>query len=522
MKVLIFGASGIVGQHMRLCVPEGIEPVWYRREADALHHGYDLNMACDPSSLYKELSKHAPDVVINLAGESNVDVVEADPNRYNTLNAVIPSLIHSWCDFRGKKYVHVSTQAVFNGSCPPYSPKDRRQPVNHYGEQKVRAEDYIWCIGKNYGIIVRLSFVLGIRPMPHEGRQNPLEAMRDGQEKQVSDRWFSPLLAWDAAEFLWEAAKNAKPGDIWHCGLAEPWSRFDVALEAFPDQNFTPVSHSSFPTAAPRAKDTTYAKGSLVKRDVSELRRIMAEQQVDDRAIELALFFGITLDEAKEKLGRGFGQLHGEVKSDYLATFGSADVTDATLLDWYRKTEAYIWELSAYHDDPGFNYMGMCGGIAKRFEEVDRHERVLCLGDGIGDLTLKLCGCGVNAIYHDLGGSRTEAYARFRFWRQMGREMNQSLTEDFNPFHQNEEYSAIVSLDFLEHVPNVNEWVIAIYRALKPGGLFCAQNAFAIGSGPDGDMPMHLAVNDHFEQDWDGLLTEIGFVQEASQWYRKK
>ena len=83
------------------------------------------------------------------------------------------------------------------------------------------------------------------------------------------------------------------------------------------------------------------------------------------------------------------------------------------------------------------------------------------------------------------------------------------------------EYDAICSLDFLEHVPNVEDWVLAIFVALKPGGLFCAQNAFACGSGSDGSIPMHLAVNDRFEKDWDPLLTAIGFEQISSNWYRR-
>jgi dTDP-4-dehydrorhamnose reductase len=39
MKVLILGASGIVGQHMRLCVPDCVQPVWVRRTADPITSG---------------------------------------------------------------------------------------------------------------------------------------------------------------------------------------------------------------------------------------------------------------------------------------------------------------------------------------------------------------------------------------------------------------------------------------------------------------------------------------------------
>jgi hypothetical protein len=251
---------------------------------------------------------------------------------------------------------------------------------------------------------------------------------------------------------------------------------------------------------------------------MAELPEIIRQQQADDRAIELALFFGINLEEAKDHLGRGFGDLHAEVTADF-----KANASEENLIEWYRTTEAYIWELSAYHANEGFNYAGMCEGIGTRLlSEFDKYSPVMCLGDGIGDLTLSLHNLGFDSVYHDLCASRTSEYAKFRFNRQIGQEMKCECTGDWTPHFGEELYRAVVSLDFLEHVPNVEEWVRAIHTTLKPGGLFCAQNAFAIGSGPDGGMPMHLAVNDHYENDWDTLLSEVGFEQEAPQWYRKR
>ena len=76
MKVLILGASGIVGQHMRLCIPPGVEPIWVRRTPDPITLGYDLT---DQDTLANLLTARNPDVVVNLAGESNVDLVEREP-----------------------------------------------------------------------------------------------------------------------------------------------------------------------------------------------------------------------------------------------------------------------------------------------------------------------------------------------------------------------------------------------------------------------------------------------------------
>jgi SAM-dependent methyltransferase len=238
--------------------------------------------------------------------------------------------------------------------------------------------------------------------------------------------------------------------------------------------------------------------------------------EVIERAREIAAFLGKPEGECIARLGLGFGEQHRRVNEDFRR---ANPKTDDELLAWYRTTEEYIWELSAYHADPGFNYAGMCQGIANRLL-VEGVRLALCLGDGIGDLTLSLRQAGFDSVYHDLNDSRTADYARFRNRRQIGA-FGWLLTDGFDPFEAEDEFDAVVSLDFLEHVPNVEAWVRAVHAGLKRGGIFVAQNAFAIGSGPEGSIPMHLAQNDKFEKEWDPLLFSLGFEQMGPQWYRK-
>lgn len=246
------------------------------------------------------------------------------------------------------------------------------------------------------------------------------------------------------------------------------------------------------------------------------------DMSLELRAREIAEFLGIPEADAIAKLSRGFGELHNEVTADFRRCNPQ---TDAELLEWYRTTEAYIWELTAYHLDSGFNYSGMCAGIVKRLSVECPGGKFLSLGDGIGDLTLALHEMDPNsvAVYHDLAKSKTAGFAWHRFVNQTGDHQSQRLTDDWSPRLDwlGLDYDAIVSLDFLEHVTDLPAWIAAIYAALKPGGLLMAQNAFGCGSGPDGAMPMHLARNDRFVTDWDPFLSSIGFVQESSNWYRK-
>ena len=514
MKVLILGASGIVGQHMRLCVPIGVEPVWVRRTPDPITLGCDIEGIKATVALLSEVN---PDVIVNLAGESSVDTVERDPARYVEINVGLPARLADWCAMRNTRLIQISSQAVFRGDKAPYSPLDERGPVNEYGRQKVRAEDHVIARG---GEVIRLTFILGIRPLPHVGRQNPLEAILFAEKPnpQVNDRWFSPLMAADAAKIIWAEVAQLSGWQIIHVGSGR-YSRYDVAWAAMLLRSpGIPCKSSDFPGIAPRPVDTSYAgTGSAAGRSLDLKIMDAFGTAKDDRSIELALFFGIRLEQAQRKLAQGFGPLHNAVSDDWRA---KNPQTEAEMLDFYRTTEAYIWELSAYHEDVGFFTAGASRGVFDGIQFAGVEGRpgrpvstdVLCLGDGIGELSIRLAnwvtddGRFIRPVFFFLEGSRTRQFAEYRFWRR-GLAIPSFSGKSFTPEIPPESFDCIAALDFLEHVPNVEEWARAIHAGLRPGGLFAVRNAFSAHA-----IEMHLRCNYHWEQDWPELMGRVGFV----------
>lgn len=280
MKVFVFGASGIIGQHMLLNKPTGVIPYFFRgSKADYSigsstdPHGPFLSFNTGSDSVITPLVAERPDVIVNLAGENRVDVVEQNPELSRYVNVLFPASLANLSTHKlvNARLIQVSTQGVFSGENPTYSPNDTPHPVTEYGKQKLEAEQQV--LKYSNGTIARVTFVLGVRPFQRIGRVNPLEQMfTDLDQKQVNDRWFSPAFANDVARQLWRLVLEPSKETVVHIGEPVRLSRYDIAMKVaelmqmtkdgkYP--NLQAVSHETFKGIAPRPRDTTWANGAL-------------------------------------------------------------------------------------------------------------------------------------------------------------------------------------------------------------------------------------------------------------------
>ena len=264
-KVVVIGAGGIVGQHMMVNKPEWADAIFTRRE------GYlewsQLNVGEDDIEAW--LDANSPDVIINLAGQNVVDAVEQNPDESIHVNVKLPLTLATWVSNNNKKLIQVSTQGIFSGENANYNTNSKPHPITWYGKQKALAEKLI--ISHDNVKIVRLTFVIGVRPFQDVGRKNPLEIMMEQKEQlQVDDRFFSPVFAYDAAMILWDTALHFEESDqkIIHIGNPIKCSRFSLASDIKTasngklDTEIKPVSYTYFTSNVARPKDTTWEDGT--------------------------------------------------------------------------------------------------------------------------------------------------------------------------------------------------------------------------------------------------------------------
>jgi dTDP-4-dehydrorhamnose reductase len=257
VKFLILGASGIIGQSLRASVPEGILPTYTRLCVSDGYRSVDLT---DFDALEAILTFKRPAVVVNLAGESNTDKVERNPAAYERINVQVPSALARLANILNFRLIHVSSQAVFSGLRPTYGLNADPDPINEYGRQKAAAETAV--LAHDRTMVVRPTFVLGVRPNPDLGRMNPVEAMFSGQRHQVADRFFSVSFAPDVAACLWAAVLTPDHRRVVQAGVPVRVSRYRIARDLGLDVEA--VSHADFPGIAPRPFDTTYACGDHI------------------------------------------------------------------------------------------------------------------------------------------------------------------------------------------------------------------------------------------------------------------
>jgi dTDP-4-dehydrorhamnose reductase len=107
------------------------------------------------------LDAQKPSVVINAAAYNRVDAAEDDPETAFAVNALGPRLLARACAARKIKFVHFSTDHVFDGKKrAPYVEGDAVHPLNVYGAGKLEGEKFV-CTENPCALVLRTSWVYG-------------------------------------------------------------------------------------------------------------------------------------------------------------------------------------------------------------------------------------------------------------------------------------------------------------------------------------------------------------------------
>jgi dTDP-4-dehydrorhamnose reductase len=156
---MITGASGLLGTHLVLEAMDNVEIIAISHRMALAPEGiHTVQMdLVQPENAYKLLEDYAPDWIVNCAALTDVDACEEDPEGARALNRDLPARLARASTSRGTKFVHISTDAVFDGKSGDYEESAIPAPVNEYGLSKLEGEKEV-LVNNPRALVLRTNF----------------------------------------------------------------------------------------------------------------------------------------------------------------------------------------------------------------------------------------------------------------------------------------------------------------------------------------------------------------------------
>jgi len=153
-RILLTGFTGQVGWELaRTLSPLGEVLTPSRGE---------FNLA-RPESLREKIRDWSPDLIVNPAAYTAVDQAETEYDLVFKINADAPGVLAEESERLNIPLIHYSTDYIFDGKKDgAYSEDDEPNPLNVYGESKLKGELAVRSVAKK-NIILRTSWVYGVR-----------------------------------------------------------------------------------------------------------------------------------------------------------------------------------------------------------------------------------------------------------------------------------------------------------------------------------------------------------------------
>ena len=220
LKVWIVGAEGQIGE----AINEVLDPL----EIEALNTDKNELDITQTDEVLRFGEIHRPDVIINCAAVTDVELCEREPEHAFRVNALGARNLSIVARKTGAKMVQLSTDDVFDGlASKPYTEFDETAPRTVYGKSKLAGERYVKEFTHKH-FIIRSNWVYG---KGNNFVNRVLAAADAGRSLSVAeDQYGSPTSAKDLAGIILYLITTNEYG-TYHATCKGVCSRFEFAQE---------------------------------------------------------------------------------------------------------------------------------------------------------------------------------------------------------------------------------------------------------------------------------------------------
>lgn len=266
MRIVFTGITGLLGGYFFKKRDSGYEIIGVadKNIQEDSKNFFKIDIT-DRQQVLDFIKKVSPAILVHAASLGNVDYCEKHPEEAYRVNVEGTQNIIKAAKQINAKIIFLSSNAIYDGTKPPYDEKDTPNPIDIYGKTKVEGENLIIKSNLNY-CILRLITMYGW-PQPG-GRSNPvtwiIENLKKKQEiNVVNDIYNNHLYAAQAAEVVWKIVKGNIKDDIYNIAGADCISRYDLVLKVakvfgLDESLIAPVSSDFFKDIAKRPKNTCF------------------------------------------------------------------------------------------------------------------------------------------------------------------------------------------------------------------------------------------------------------------------
>lgn len=213
----------------------------------------------DKSAVDSFFEKYQIAYCINCAAYTAVDKAESEREKAMLINAEAPGFLASACNKHSVKFIHISTDYVYDGSVQhPLKEEDAVGPVNTYGASKLMGEELV-IKNNSDSLIIRTSWVYSV--YGNNFVKTMLRLLREKESINViNDQKGCPTYAADLAEVIMKFIEsmdngNSYSGIVNYCNEGiTTWFDFATAIKEYINSSCSilPVPTSQYPTPAKR------------------------------------------------------------------------------------------------------------------------------------------------------------------------------------------------------------------------------------------------------------------------------